>query len=151
MDTQKLRLEQIDNQIATFRELAGKQPPKGGWLKAIRQALGLTLRQQASLRGISFPVLYKAEQAEAEDRITLANLRRLAATLDCQLVYALVPNKPLVEVIDRRAETVARQQVLSTAHTMDLEDQRPIDSFIEKQIEIRKQALLTGKWSRLWR
>ena len=66
------------------------RPPRG-WLHTLRGALGLTLAEVAQRLKVTAPGVRSFEQAEAEDRITLASLRRVAAAMDCDLVYALVP------------------------------------------------------------
>ncbi|MFC3340506.1 hypothetical protein ACFOEY_18635 [Paracandidimonas soli] len=87
----------------------------------------------------------------AEGRITLAQLRKLAEGLDCEVVYGLVPRHPLQKILEQQANEIARKEVLGVAHTMALEEQRPDDAFVNKRIEERKLALLSGSWSKLWR
>jgi transcriptional regulator with XRE-family HTH domain len=65
--------------------------PDAGWLRAIREDLGITLAELAGRLKVTPPAVRSFEQAEAEDRITLASLRRTAAAMDCDLIYALVP------------------------------------------------------------
>ena len=65
--------------------------PAAGWLRSVREALGLSLADQALKLQVTPPAVRSFEQAEAEDRITLASLRRTAAAMDCDLVYTLVP------------------------------------------------------------
>jgi len=120
-------------------------------LKLIREALGRTERQQAQRLGISGATLHKSEQSEAEDRITLGQLRKLADGLDCELVYALVPRQPLTEVVQERARAIALEEVRGVAHTMALEDQQPGAERLRKQVERRSEELLRGRWSDLWR
>jgi transcriptional regulator with XRE-family HTH domain len=64
--------------------------PTGGWLRSVRDNLGITLTELANRLKVTPPAVRSFEQAEAEDRITLASLRRAAAAMDCDLVYALV-------------------------------------------------------------
>jgi predicted DNA-binding mobile mystery protein A len=64
--------------------------PTLGWLRTVRDELGLTLVEMADRLKVTPPAVRSFEQAEAEDRITLASLRRAAAAMDCDLVYALV-------------------------------------------------------------
>ncbi len=146
-----LRLEQLQATVKAYRVLQAKRAPSRGWLKEIREALGRTERQQAGRLGISGSTLHKSEQSEAEERITLGQLRKLADGLDCELVYALVPRKPLTEVVQERAKQLAKEEVYGVAHTMSLEDQRPTDERIQKQVARRADELLRGKWSDLWR
>ncbi len=147
----QLRLEQIQTALAAYKDLTSRRPPQRGWLKAIRESLGLTERQQAARLGITGSSLHKSELAEAEERITLGQLRKLAEGLDCELVYALVPRKPLTQVVEDQARSIAVQEVSSVAHTMSLEDQRPAAERLRKQVEQRTAELLRGRWSDLWR
>ena len=103
-DFNRLRLEQIEQALEPYLALRGRSAPAGGWLKAIREALGRPLRGQAARLHISAPTLLKSEAAEARDRITLGQLRKLAAGLDCELIYALVPREPLSKVVEAQAE-----------------------------------------------
>ena len=95
--------------------------------------------------------LTRSEQAEAEGSISLAQLRKLAAGLDCELVYAILPRQPLRQVVETQADRIAREEVSGVAHSMGLEDQRPSKGFVDRQIAERKKALLSGPWSKLWR
>lgn len=147
----QLRLEQLQAALSAYANLLGRKPPASGWLKLIRESLGLTQRQQAERLGISAPTLHKSEQAEADERITLRQLRKLADGLDCELVYALVPRKPLTDRVQERARAVALEEVGGVAHTMGLEDQRPTEDRLRKQVERRIDDLLRGRWSELWR
>lgn len=147
----QLRLEQLQTTLSSYADLVTRQAPIRGWLKLIREALGRTERQQAERLGISGPTLHKSEQSEADDRITLGQLRKLADGLDCELVYALVPRQPLTEVVQERARAIAMEEVASVAHTMSLEDQRPGDERLRKQVQRRTEELLRGRWSDLWR
>ena len=146
-----LRLEQLEATLQPYQGLLAKQAPPRSWLKEIREALGRTERQQAARLGVAGSTLHKSEQSEAQERITLGQLRKLADGLDCALVYALVPRKPLTEVVQNRATQLAREEVYGVAHTMSLEDQRPTDQRIQKQVARRAEELLRGKWSELWR
>ncbi|MES2957830.1 MAG: mobile mystery protein A [Pseudomonadota bacterium] len=147
----RLRLEQTSKALQVFEPLTASRTPSGGWLRVIREALGRTQRQQAGRLGIAAPTLHKSEKAEAEGRITLAQLRKLAAGLDCELVYALVPRRPLAEQVEAQADRVARLEVQGVTHSMKLEDQGPSNEFVQRQMQERRHELLTGKWSNLWR
>ncbi|CAN5340394.1 mobile mystery protein A [soil metagenome] len=150
-DLNQLRLEQVDAALSPYRGVRGIPVPAGGWLRAVREALGLTVRQQAARLGIAATTLHKSEKSEADERISLAQLRKLAERLDCELVYGLVPRKPLTEMVDEQATRIATSEVLGVAHSMQLEDQRPSDSYVRKQLDQRRAELLSGKRSNLWR
>ncbi|HET7835017.1 MAG TPA: mobile mystery protein A [Variovorax sp.] len=137
--------------MSAFADMVKRPRPSRGWLKLIREALGRTERQQAQRLGISGPTLHKSEQSEADDRITLGQLRKLADGLDCELVYALVPRRPLTDMVEERARAIAIEEVGGVAHTMSLEDQRPGAERLRKQVDRRTEELLRGRWSDLWR
>jgi predicted DNA-binding mobile mystery protein A len=109
-----------------FRELGPKRyaPPVRGWIKALREALGMSTAQLAKRLVIKQPSLVALEQSEAKGTIELATLRRVAEALDCTLVYALVPNKPLETTIRDRARAFARRRRGPVEHSMLLEDQK---------------------------
>src|ERR1700689_3974500 len=93
-----------------FRELGPSKryaPPVRGWIKAFREALGMSTAQLAKRLGIKQPSLVALEQSEAKGTIELATLRRVAEALDCTLVHALVPNKPLETTFRDRARVRA--------------------------------------------
>src|ERR1700691_1252652 len=73
--------------------------PVRGWIKAIREALGMSTAQLAERLGIKQPSLEELEQSETKGTIELATLRRVAEALDCTLIYALVPNQPLENAV----------------------------------------------------
>jgi len=79
--------------------------PTAGWLRPIREALGLTLAELAKRLKVTPPAVRSFELAEAKDRITLASLRRTAAAMECELVYVLVPRTGTLATL---AETEAR-------------------------------------------
>ena len=110
-----------------FRELGPADryaAPVRGWIKAIREALGMSMAQLAKRLGIKQPSVVELEQSEAKATIELATLRRVAEALDCTLVYALVPNKPLESAIRDRARAFARRRRGPVEHSMLLEDQK---------------------------
>jgi len=77
--------------------------PPVGWLRAIRETLGMTSAELGQRLAITASGLRKLQQAEAADAIRLATLRRVAEALDCELNYALVPRQPLRQM--RRQQT----------------------------------------------
>lgn len=71
--------------------LRGLGRPPAGWLRAAREAAGLSAGEVGRRLGVSRQLPLQFERAEAADTITLKSLRAVAAALGCELVYALVP------------------------------------------------------------
>src|SRR5271168_700114 len=98
----------LDERFSEPGPLLRFTPPARGWIKAIRQALGMTTEQLAKRMRVKQPSVINFEQSEAKGTIELATLRRVAQALDCTLIYALVPNRPLETTIQERARAFAR-------------------------------------------
>jgi predicted DNA-binding mobile mystery protein A len=126
----------LDDRFAQMGSVQLFTPPVKGWIRAIREGLGMTSTQLAARLGIKLPSMTHIEHSEQQGTIGLATLRRAAAALDCTLVYALVPNKPLATVVWDRARAVALKRLAPIEHSMKLEDQQAkitpqqIDAFI---------------------
>src|SRR5258706_12478186 len=90
---QKLRLDQLDRALEPFVNARDSPRPQRGWIRAIREAAGITLREGANRLGRVPSQVAAFEQSEAEYRITLGSLRDAAEELGCHLVYAFVPKK----------------------------------------------------------
>ena len=150
MNTDDLLLRQVGNALATIRPESLPTVPPSGWIRAIRTALGMTARQLAARVGVSLSTLLGAEKNEIAGTISLNQLRRVAAALDCELRYVLIPREPMQARIERRAEEIARAQVAGVAHSMALEAQDTGAQFRAKQIAELQAELLRGRRSRLW-
>jgi predicted DNA-binding mobile mystery protein A len=114
---------QLDERFRKLGPAKRYAPPVRGWIKAIRTALGMSTAQVARRLRVKQPSLVALEQSEAKGTIELATLRRVAEALDCTLVYALVPNKPLETMVRDRARAFARRRRGPVEHSMLLEDQ----------------------------
>ena len=137
---QAIARKNIDKRIKVLGDPKYLARPPYGWIKAIREALGMTSRQLAKRMGISQPRVSEIEKNEVSGSITLDTLERAANALECQLVYVLVPRKPLQALVEERAEKLARIRLKSTAHSMALEDQS-----VEAEDEVEQLKTLTRK------
>jgi predicted DNA-binding mobile mystery protein A len=113
----------LDARVNAKAPLEGLVRPPRGWIKAIREALGMTTAQLARRMQISQPAIVLLEQSEASGRVKMETLQRAAAALNCRLVYALVPDEPLETIVRERARLIAAQQLGTVEHTMRLENQ----------------------------
>lgn len=141
---------QIDRRLNSLRYSDAFARPPRGWIKAIREALGMTTAQLGKRLGVSQPRVVKIENAETKGSITLDSLERAANALDCRLVYALVPRKPLDELVTERAERLAKKRLKSTSHSMALEAQEVDTADEQEQLKRMIQHLLDKAGSELW-
>jgi predicted DNA-binding mobile mystery protein A len=122
----QLRLSQLDRILETARSLPPR--PSQGWLASVREALGLSQRQVGKMMQVTGQAIQQFEQAEAENRVTLRALRRVAGTMGCDVVYVLVPRTgSFAELAEQPTRERALRDVKSVVHTMALENQKPED------------------------
>ena len=143
-------IQQVEDSLRPLRSIIGAARPSSGWIRAIREALGMTNAQLASRVKRRPQTVLDLQQREAAQTIQLNTLRELAEAMDCELVYAIVPRKPLDRMVSERAEALARRTLRRTGHTMELERQglgvRESARALEREIE----RLLKGSRRRLW-
>jgi predicted DNA-binding mobile mystery protein A len=140
----------LDERFVAWRQLPAKGArPHGGWISAIRQALGMRAEDLADRMGVSQPSLTRLEKSERAGSIQLDTLSRVADALECDVVYALVPRRPLADIVQEQARRKALARVGKVAHTMALEDQALDDSKLKDRVTTMTDFYLTspGLWS----
>ena len=146
----KLRLRQVDEKLERWRDLRDGNPPSSGWIRAIRQALGMSSSQLAHRMEISQQAVSDLERREAHGSTTLSALRAAADALDGEVVYAIVPKRPLSEMVRTQAKVRAANLLAKATHTMSLEAQDLPDCERGKQLAETAESLLQA-WPRtLW-
>lgn len=151
--TNKQNLRTLDRRLAALREALlapGKVTPSEGWVRTLRQALGMSAQQLAQRLGMTRQGLVQLERGERNQQISLSSLRRAAEALDAELVYAIVPRKPIQQTLNERARALARARTTRVAQSMRLEEQGISDSEEEQQITDYANELLKRPRD-LWR
>jgi predicted DNA-binding mobile mystery protein A len=113
------QLQQLDRTLAGFRAVQALPRPPKGWIRAMREAMGVSAGDVGRILGVSRQLPLQFEKAEADDTITLKSLRSVAHALDCELVYALVPKAGSMREDRNRAQ--ARKPVSSARRTKERE------------------------------
>ncbi len=131
----------IDKRLSGLKPENRFTPPPKGWIRAIRDALGMTGVQLAKRLSVRPQTVDALERSEASGSIQLGTLRRAAAALDCTLVYALVPNSSLEGAVAARAHMIAVREFERVAHTMKLEAQETGNAGKEERIEDYARSL----------
>lgn len=138
MNTARLAAQarvRLDERLAQFGLADRYQPPARGWIRAIRDALGMTAAQLGARLGVRQPSIAGLERSEERGSIELATLRRVAEALDCTLVYAFIPNQPLESTVRRRARAFLRLRRQPVEHSMLLEDQRVGETITDAHVD----------------
>lgn len=137
----KLHIAQASRKVEGLREAFKDTRVRPGWIRYMRKALGMKVKDLARLTSVSSQTITETEKREAEGKVTIQNLRKMAQAMNCELVYAFIPNKKIEELMESRAYEKAREAVLSADTHMDLEDQR-VKTKAEERIERLAQKLI---------
>ena len=151
MKKQKLILEQIDRKILQLRDIEDLSIPSTGWIKAIRQSLGMSMRQLGIKMGITAQSVKEIEQRELNDAISLRVLRKFGKSLNMKLVYGFIPlNESLESIVDQRAREIAKEIIYRTSISMKLEDQENNPERISKAIREKAEEIKREMPKYLW-
>jgi len=115
--------QQLDKKLQNFTALKDSPPPVRGWIRAIRDALGMTGEQLARRIGVQKQRVTALEKGEAAGTVTINSMKKAAAAMDCVFVYALVPRDSLENNVERHARKYAEKIHTAIQHSMTLEQQ----------------------------
>jgi len=115
--------QQLDKKLHNFAALKDSPPPVRGWIRAIRDALGMTGEQLARRIGVQKQRIAALEKGEAAGTVTINSMKKAAAAMDCVFVYALVPRNSLENNVERHARKYAEKIHTAIQHSMTLEQQ----------------------------
>ncbi len=144
-----LARKQLEKRLAPLREAPFAVPPRG-WMKAIREALGMTARQLAARMGVSPSRIPVIEKAEVTGATTIKTLREAAEAMNCTFVYAFVPTKPLDDILRDRVVQKTRKTIARLDHTMRLENQALLKSDLDDEQRRMIELVLSGSLRGLW-
>lgn len=146
----KLMRIQVQDTLDKFQDLTNIAVPKKGWLKTIREALGITSKTLAQKLGFSATNLLAIEKREENKTVTLATLEQAAQAMNCKLVYCIVPIKHLDQILEDQARKVAKKQIKTINYSMTLEKQGLSPKQLKQQENDLIQELLRGNLKNLW-
>lgn len=150
-DRETLRLQQLEDSTAPVRSAGEVRRPNRGWVRAIREGLGMTNVQLTKrMRKKAPQTIEGMQKSEVAETIQLGTLRKLAEAMGCRLVYAVVPPKPLAEIRRDRARQIAERVIKRTAHSMRLEGQGISDEAERRQLENLIDQILADDPKTLW-
>jgi predicted DNA-binding mobile mystery protein A len=146
----KIQLNQLDKKVAKLREFALNPSPELGWIKEIRETLGISARQLANRVGMSQATLAKIEKGEVEKTVSLKTLNKIAEALESKLIYAFVPKRSFEVLVRDRAQKSAERLVKRVSHSMELEDQGLIQKKREEQIKSIADEMVRTLSKEIW-
>lgn len=145
MNKRLILLRALTLKIGNIAQLRDAQPPKQGWISAVRQALGMTAKQLAERVGLSQPRIAKMELNE--NNLKISTMKKIAEGLDCDFVYGFVPKSSLQETINRQARKKAEEILANVNTNMALEDQLVDDPHILTDVA---DEMIAKNIKRIW-
>ena len=143
--------KRLDDQLARWRSVEFFYRPRKGWVKSIRESLGMSSRQLAHRLDKSNSDILAIEKREVQGKVTLETMEKMAEALDCQFVYALLPHADsLEEKLEFEAKKVAEKIVNSTYHSMGLENQKTSEKIMKDHIKDLAHELKAKLDPRIW-
>jgi len=143
-------LQQLDKTLSLFGFSRNMQPPVKGWIRAVREALGMSGTQLAQRLKVSQPRIPKLEQDELSGAVTLKTMRQAAEALDCVFVYALVPRTSLEDTVRTQARKIAAERMQRVSHTMLLEAQGLSEDEQRASVDAAVEELVREMPKELW-
>jgi predicted DNA-binding mobile mystery protein A len=139
MEIRALELKQIERRFLSFDPTLFKA--EQGWIRQMRQALGMTLSKLGKLCGVSTPTIAQAERREAEGKVTVETLKNAAEAMNCEFVYMFVPKAEMTTFIESKAYEKAKRILTNVDLHMSLEDQK-VKGELEPRIQRLKKKLI---------
>lgn len=147
----KLLREQLDNKLSILREFSVQGLTSIGWIKTIREALGMTSKDLAYRVGVNQSRISHMEQAEVEGNIKISTMKKIADALEMDFVYAFVPRTSLNEMVREQAKKLALKKMERLDHTMRLEMQELSSEEKEKALKDMIDRILIDELKDLWK
>jgi predicted DNA-binding mobile mystery protein A len=144
-----LEQKRLDSKLDRASNLRAVEAPPTGWIKSVRQALGMTAAQLAKRLGMSPQSVLALEKREVAVAITLATLEKAAHALDCEMHVVFTSRRGTGQIVYERAMKKAREERNEIVHTMGLEAQ---GDGVREALDLEKiaESWRTKRRSRLW-
>ncbi|RLA29619.1 MAG: mobile mystery protein A [Gammaproteobacteria bacterium] len=119
----RLEVSRIDEYLQTLKTKAGlrRQAPSHGWIRTMRDVLGMSVAQLAKRLDVSRAAVYKLEEREVSRGISLKQLDRAAGEMDCDVFYAFVPRNTVEQSIRDQSRERAETKLTQANVSMGLE------------------------------
>jgi predicted DNA-binding mobile mystery protein A len=146
----KMTLKQLDAVLRVFNSLNTQPIPQKGWVRAIRDALGMSARQLAKRMGVKQQRIVRIEQDEKQGRVTVNTLRNVAEAMECEFVYGFVPRQSLEQTVRNQARRVAVKRMQRSNQLMRLEAQELSDAEKEQVLNELVEEIVDTMSRSLW-
>ena len=147
----KLIRDQLSKKLQKLKPLLQLPVPKGGWIKTIRESLGMTTYDLADRAGLNQSRISRIESAEAKGKIKLSTLEKIADALGMKFVYGFVSEHDLEAMVREQAKKIARERMNRVSHSMKLESQELDEDDRQEALNDLINKILVEDPNKFWR
>ena len=141
---------QLDKRLLFLKDFASSGIPEQGWIKTIREALGLSTTQLGKKAGLDQSRISRLENAEKDGSLKLSSLQKIAKGLNMKFVYGFVPEDSLEQMVRAEARKIALKRLKRLTATMRLEEQQLSREEQEKALEDMIEKILVEQPKDFW-
>jgi predicted DNA-binding mobile mystery protein A len=142
----RLLCQQIDN----VNQSSAWYEPEKGWIRTIRDALGMSAKQLGRRVGLGQPRISRLEEAEIKGDLKLSTLKKIAEGLDMSFVYAFVPKRGMETMVNEQARKIALERMNTGNPMKGLEDEEFLDEEKAKELDYLIRKILMEESKQLW-
>lgn len=144
---EKLLIQEI-TQAAEKLKIAMRGLRIGHLIKMIRLQLGMSQKALAKHAGLPQSTVSRVEQGQRD--ASLSTINKILDALSCDVVIAPVLKESIDAIRRKQAKKMAKKRVHYLKGTMNLEEQKPDEAFLDTLLQEEENRLLQGPAHKLW-
>ena len=145
MNARVLQIRALDKKIFDLKSAKNIVPQSSGWIKTVREAIGMTVSQLAARLGVTQPRITKMESNE--DNLKLSTMKKAAEAMNCEFVYYFKPKTTFQNLVDEQAQKKAAEVLKTVNVNMALENQEIAE---DEAVKDFASDLINTKIKQIW-
>ena len=145
MDARVLQIRALDKKTSDLKSAKNIVPQSSGWIKTVREAIGMTVSQLAARLGVTQPRITKMEFNE--DNLKLSTMKKAAEAMNCEFVYYFKPRTTFQNLVDEQAQKKAAEVLKTVNVNMALENQEIAE---DEAVKDFASDLINTKIKQIW-
>jgi transcriptional regulator with XRE-family HTH domain len=129
----------LDVEMWPFRKAGREKETTNDLLRAVRQTLGIPIKEIMGEMGVGRSAVFDLEMRERKKTITLQSLGRMAEAMGCKVVYGVVPIDG--GTLEHMAEKRLWKAVLGDRGAGEQENEKTGDTRREQEAESRERGV----------
>ena len=145
MNARVLQIRALDKKTFDLKSAKNIVPQSSGWIKTVRETIGMTVSQLAARLGVTQPRITKMESNE--DNLKLSTMKKAAEAMNCEFVYYFKPRTTFQNLVDEQAQKKAAEVLKTVNVNMALENQEIAE---DEAVKDFASDLINTKIKQIW-